>query len=506
MGDIIRYMWVYGVKKSEIESLYDSDDGPVGIKDRLGWIAGQFGRVGVVQIMGERAYVGVKNVQVEIEKMGNKVMLTSGEDRVRVFEGRVSPDLKIYVNNEQAVISNLESLSSKQILNPKSKNLTLPRIDIRRMVEKIKMGLAYRHDTDGGRKIKKTIYIGLGFLVLGIVLFGVGGYRRAETDLKKSADYLEVESMWSEFEMSKGDVAKLQNLKSKVDGYLGKDYEDRVKTIRDQLPILIEEAIGVKRVDLSELIDLGLVREGMKATKLALLSGKIWGLDTSEGRLVSVDIKKKSGDVIAGADDLGKPIALASYPGRVVIFGDKGGVQCDTGNSKCKQVITVEQVGEGVVEIGMFAGNIYSVDSTGEIWRYSVTDTGYGPKTKWIGEDQAKASGVTGLTIDGSIWLTATFNAGTGIQKYTRGVKDNIEISGLDTDFGLGASMYTSSDVEKMYVLDPQKERIVTLDKTGKYESQVKSALLKEATDLVVDDEEVIYLAVGSKIYTSEGN
>lgn len=502
-------MWVYGVKKSETQNLYDSDDGPVGIKDRLAWIAGQFGRVGIVEVMGERAYVGAKNVKIEIEKLGKKVMLTSGEDRVRVFEGRVSPDLKIYVNNEQAVISNFESLSSKQIQNSKSKNFILPRIDIGRIVEKIKMGLAYRHDGDGGRKIKKTIYIGLGFLVLGVVLFGIGGYRRAETDLKKSAEYQEVESMWSEFERAKGDVAKLQGLKSRVDGYSGKDYEDRVKTIKDQLPTLIEEASGVKRVELSELIDLGLVREGMRVVKMTILSGKIWGLDTSEGRLVSVDIKKKSGSVVAGADDLGKPVALASYPGRVVIFGDKGGVQCDIGNTKCKQVITVEQAGEGVVGIGMFAGNIYSVDTTGEIWRYSVVDTGYGSKTKWIGEDQVKVSGVTGLTIDGSIWLirgSETLNSKSEILKYTRGVKDSISVSGLDTDFGLGAVLYTSDQVEKLYILDPQKERIVTLDKTGKYESQVKNSLLKEATDLAVDGEEVIYIAVGSKIYTSEGN
>ncbi len=486
-------MWVFGVKNQDIENLYDSEDGPPGTKDRLAWVTSQFGRVGIVEVEGERAYVGAKNVKVEIEKMGNRVTLTEEEGKVRVFEGRMSPDLKIYVNGQQAQVSSFKPQAPR-----------LPKMDMGRMVEKVKMGLSYHHDPDGGKKLKKTIYIGLGFLVFGGILFGIGGFRRAETDLKKSADFQEVESMWGEFQSAKGDVNKLQNLKLRAENFSGKDFEDRVKTIKEQIPTLIEEAYGVKRVELTELIDLGLVREGMRVFKMTLIGGNIWGLDTSLGRLVNVDIKKKSGTVVAGSDVLGKPVALASYPGRVVIFGDKGGVQCDVGNAKCKQVITLEQMGENPLGIGMFAGNIYGVDTAGEIWRYAVLDTGYGPKVKWIGEDQEKVSGVAGLAIDGSIWLMTQPqipNLKSQISKYTRGVKDAFSITGLDQELGTRSVVFTSDELEKLYILDPEKERIVTLDKTGKYESQVKNSLLKDATDLVVDDEEVIYIAVGSKIY-----
>ena len=343
-------------------------------------------------------------------------------------------------------------------------------------------------------------------MVWGVILFGVGGYRRAETDLKKSADFQEVESMWSEFGSNSTDAGKLEALKTRAENFSGKDFEDRVKTVREKIPGLIEKAYGVNRTELSELIDWGLIREGMRVLKISLIGGKLWGIDTNESRLVNVDIKKKSGSVVAGADAVGKPVALATYPGRVVVFGDKGGVQCDTGNAKCKQVITAEQMGEGIVDIGMFAGNIYGVATDGEIWRYPVTDAGYGTKMKWVGEDQEKAVGAKGMSIDGSIWMVKTLNSKSEILKYTRGVKDSFSISGLDTELGQNSVVYTSDEVEKLYVLDPEKERIVILDKTGKYESQLKNELLKGATDLVVSEEEVIYVAVGSKIYISEGH
>ena len=100
------------------------------------------------------------------------------------------------------------------------------------------------------------------------------------------------------------------------------------------------------------------------------------------------------------------------------------------------------------------------------------------------------------MAIDGSVWVTA----GGKILKYTRGVKENFEISGVE---GMsGDVIYTDDETEKLYVLDAANGRVVVLAKTGEYESQYMSEEMKKATGLVVDGKAgKIYLLAGSKVY-----
>ena len=90
------------------------------------------------------------------------------------------------------------------------------------------------------------------------------------------------------------------------------------------------------------------------------------------------------------------------------------------------------------------------------------------------------------MAIDGSVWITEIRNEKLEIGKYTRGVKDNFEISGLDHDIGEGAVIYTDEDALKLYVLDKVNKRVVVLAKTGEYEGQYTAAQLGEGKDLVV--------------------
>ena len=228
--------------------------------------------------------------------------------------------------------------------------------------------------------------------------------------------------------------------------------------------------------------------------------GKLVVLVTQGDRLIEVNPEKKSAEVVAGKDDLGDAKLLATYPGKATILSEKGIVQCSVLSTQCSVVVKPDDGWGEVVDMGMFAGNIYLL-SKGQIWRHQVTDAGYGGRQEWIGpEDHQPLAEASNMAIDGSVWISG----GGNILKYTRGIKDSFAISGLDNRIGEGAVIYTDEDTLKLYVLDPStgSGRVVVLAKTGEYEGQYTAEQLGEGKDLAVDEKMgKIYVTSGSKIW-----
>jgi len=99
----------------------------------------------------------------------------------------------------------------------------------------------------------------------------------------------------------------------------------------------------------------------------------------------------------------------------------------------------------------------------------------YAKSTYFKGDSPDLKSAVS-MAIDSSIYIL--FSDGS-IQKYTRGTKDSFSISGLNKAFNSPVSIYTSPDVQNVYVLDPTNSRIVKLDKTGAFVKEYAADQLK---------------------------
>ena len=96
--------------------------------------------------------------------------------------------------------------------------------------------------------------------------------------------------------------------------------------------------------------------------------------------------------------------SLASYPGKTEVLSNTGIIECQ--NDKCQNKIKLDSDWGTVVDMGMFAGNIYLLTNA-NIWRYQTTETGFGTKQSWIAKTEVvDLSGSTSLTIDGSLWVT----------------------------------------------------------------------------------------------------
>lgn len=270
-------------------------------------------------------------------------------------------------------------------------------------------------------------------------------------------------------------------------------------SIELELATTINKAKGINEIVLTEVLDLTLVRDGLTGQKLAMQEDKLIVLDTISSRLITVDPNKKSGTVSVGSDVIGGSKLMASYPGKTEILTNSGIVECQ--NGKCQNKIKIDEDWEEVVDMGMFAGNIYLLTKT-NIWRYQSGEAGFGNKQNWIAKSETvDLTGVTSLTIDGSIWIVD----GQNIVKFTRGVKEAFSISGLETPLGSNSKIYTDEDAQNIYVLDTANNRVVAVKKTGEYVASYQNVSLGQVTSLVANEKAGrIYLLAGSKIWQIE--
>lgn len=163
-----------------------------------------------------------------------------------------------------------------------------------------------------------------------------------------------------------------------------------------------------------------------------------------------------------------------------------------------KTVIKNDTTWSTVKALDVFSGNLYVLDPQNGLIKFISTGTDYAQSTYFKG-DSPDLKNAAGMAIDSSIYIL--FSDGS-LQKYTRGTKDSFSISGLTKALSSPVSIFTSPDVEHLYILDPGSSRIVKLDKSGAFVGDYSSDIFKSAKTLTVNaDEKSAYVLAGNKIY-----
>jgi hypothetical protein len=361
-------------------------------------------------------------------------------------------------------------------------------------------------------KRRRTMLTGVGFLILLLLLVGAWQFRKHQQAIKTSAQSVQLDELMYKYreavaltqlnparsrEILQEVVPQIKELSEKM----GKKKDPRLAEIETGLPAVLGAATGTKSPTPEVVLDLTLLRSDLQGNYLKLTSDQgLVVLDTKASRLVLVDPSKKKGEVVAGQDNLGIARAVATYPSKVEVVSDKGVVECSQTGSACAVKLPVDEKIAGLVDLGMYGGNIYLLDRV-SLWRYQVGESGFGSAQKWLADsEQPDFSNAQTMTIDGSIWVG---KAGGMVEKYVRGVKDNFVLQDLDQPLGQKIGLYTDEDSDKLYIWDGDNGRIVVVTKaTGIFDSQYKLSQIQETTSFVVDEKAgVLYLLTGSKIW-----
>lgn len=372
-------------------------------------------------------------------------------------------------------------------------------IDFRRGLLRLKekvMLLFRPYEEKGGLKEQRmmvTVAGALAVLLIVSVIFGWQKRRKVEEKRKFQQIWEEIDYKYQEGK----ELASVNPILAKKllrESLKLAEANDNYPQIRKLSQEIIRELEKVKKeyqlTAVPVFLDLNLVKENLKA-----VASDSWQEKTvilgEDGTVVVIDLSKKA--AIKGKVEEARLVTL---------WGEKIFVL----NKKIVAVgeeITIERDWDEVIGIESFAGNLYLLDKTGEIWKYPVIETGFGSRRRWFGPGvQLDLSQAVDWAIDGDIWIL--FRDGQ-IKKFSRGVAQTFALAGLDKELSQPVALYTDEDSKHLYLLDQGSRRVVVLLKNGEYESQYLWEGLEKINNLIVNERERKMLLLSEdKIYEIE--
>lgn len=358
------------------------------------------------------------------------------------------------------------------------------------------------------RRLSLTIG-GVLLLVFGLSLFLAGKKRQGEGQRQT------YQAVVDEINYKLDEAGSLLTLSPLRARSLLSESQDRIKAYKEQakkpsreildleakVAAALEQVQREYSVEAVEWYDFDLVKEGFR--------GQVWNLSETEALVwdgasrtaVLLNLESKAAQIIVSGESLGQAKAIGLTEGRgFVVASDKITV-VDT--AKQEQVAQVDADGWKNIKVARgFGSNLYLLDSAtdSQIWKYLGLDDGLSGKRSYLVGETFDLSEAVDMVIDGSVWVL--FSDGS-IVKYTQGKKDAFQVIGLDQPFGEAVKIFTSPEVEHLYVVDRANTRVVVLDKSGEYVAQYQWSGIAGSKDFVVSETlGKIFFLTGEKVFT----
>ncbi len=298
----------------------------------------------------------------------------------------------------------------------------------------------------------------------------------------------------------------LSDSKERIEGY--KLENEKANGELDDILAKIEEALGeVQREyeveEASAWFDFSLVKDGFKGSDWELEENSLMAWDEDKRIVVELNLETKASKIVVGGDEVSDGSLVGMAGGRGFVVGDDLVTVVDIEDEEVVAEVSEVEWSRAVDAVG-FSSNLYLLDgsSEGQIYKYLGVQSGLSAQRNYLkGETYDFSEGVS-MAIDGSVWVL--FKDGT-IVKYIQGGKDAFTVSGMEEGFKEPVKIYTSPEVENLYVFDRQGMRVVVIGKTGEYQAQYRWPGLAGVKDLVVSEElSKMYLLTGEKVFVIE--
>lgn len=355
-------------------------------------------------------------------------------------------------------------------------------------------------------KRKQITYIAAAILlILFIWSVGFGIERRTNAQLQK-----EIESTKEQITAQLSEAADLatlnttrsqllvQQAKEELDGLKKKTNGKNEDVIALEKYILDKENQMFKRENkpYAEFYDLSLIENQAQGNAMSLDKDTLGIINSAKGKIYFISISKKSKDMTSG-DQIKNSTLLSVSSDTAVGYKPGSGIYKAT-TAKVEDAIKSDSDWGKIVSLCLFNSNIYVLDSgKNAIYKYLVTDKGYSDKTSYLKGNGDDFSQANSLMIDSSLYVATTQT----IYKYTSGLRDSFSLV-IPHSFVID-KLFTNADQDKLYILDKKASTVYIINKDGQYERQIDSAILSQAADFVVSEEQKsLYVLAQNKIYS----
>ncbi len=218
------------------------------------------------------------------------------------------------------------------------------------------------------------------------------------------------------------------------------------------------------------------------------------------------DINPVTGDILTHSHETLHNLHTADVPkeqDKIIFISEKNNIvtfETDT-TAFDTQTISFENEDASLVDLAVYNRRIYTLSpNTDQIYKHNQTQTGYDRGTPWIHTKTASLENAIAISIDGDIFvLTSDGN----ILKFFGGEQQGFEIHGLDPKLDNPTDIWTYSDTNNIYILEPTNKRIITIDKEGNFIGQYTSDIFTHLDAMVIADEgKTAYVLQDNMVYS----
>ena len=347
------------------------------------------------------------------------------------------------------------------------------------------------------KELKKKVFLIAAFilvLALGFFIFKTGNQRELKSDQARlskiqekanSAKLLMGKDDKKANELLKEVFSEVLDLESGVSSAIKNDVQKVQDDIEKNLYTLnklelITDPQLVFELDPKKFVPQKMVILGKELYLFSPISQNLFRInEKSEGTLIATDEK----------------FNLATVSENVILF------------EKPNKVIPLEQEPFSLtlpspetdfIDLAFFKNNLYFLDGkTDEIIKYPFAESLEG--TNYLDLNTKKTSNGKSLAVDGSVWI---LNESNEIYRYYAGKYQETLKLDIFPDIKSFKKIFASFALPYLYIFEPEENRIIITNKTGKIIKQYKSDKFDNLKDFAVSgDGKTIYLLNGLKVY-----
>ncbi len=360
-------------------------------------------------------------------------------------------------------------------------------------------------NSEDSRKSRKNraLFLGLFFVCLLVVSLVFGGLKkRSELSERKWIEFSDPieKTIVSAVGITKinpsGAKKMLDEARQKFNSGKG-DFDDILKL--GALEKKIDESwvivSGEKNVDFSEVVNFELIRAGVNVSRFSYSGNDLFSVISGEsGVVMSVVLSSKEMKVLAGKGAglgwidtvISKDKAYVLTKGGVFVAGNES-------NSLIFDTAVTDPVG-----MSIFGSSLYVLEKGNkEVFKYSITDTGFGERQRWLKEGQSISSSPLDMDIDVDVWV---LEQGNVLERFRRGMKEIFLLSGLPKEIEV-EKVSVENEGDRIALLSPKQSMVILCSKeTGVCEKQLKNDKLVEARDISFGEQGMLYVLLKSSV------
>lgn len=308
---------------------------------------------------------------------------------------------------------------------------------------------------------------------------------------------------------ARSSALEVKNEYDKLDG----EADALLKKIQDQL----DKVDFVVRISNPKVVlDLSQAEGLENAGGIMEIKGERYIFDSANNSLFQTDFENGKVDRVQmkSDNDFGqfKLSTAMEKTGEIIFLTDSNKIVAFDVNKKelSGEEIKFSSVSPNVKSVASYSSFLYLLKpDSNQIYKHGKTANGFKEGKIWIEDPEADLRNAVSLAIDGLIYVLKSDGS---VDKYLRGSKFK---SDNDSDFAIDklgdpisnpTEIYTKSNLDYLYIIEPQKNRIVLFDKNdGKLFKQYISADFNNLKNIVVSEkEEKMYVLNGDKVFEME--